>query len=109
MSRDGNQGPGPRAWPVKACCRAGLDLHLARSPKSPFLLSPKTLREREREREKAIRRYVAPVMVVSGSMMLPVSQAPLICTRGASSSHHKKFENSLSTEEEDLVPPMGFS
>ncbi|KAF3553308.1 hypothetical protein F2Q69_00013274 [Brassica cretica] len=32
-----------------------------------------------------IRRYVAPVMVVSGSMMLPVSQAPTICTGGASS------------------------
>ncbi|KAF3498620.1 hypothetical protein DY000_02055947 [Brassica cretica] len=45
-------------------------------------------------------------MVVSGSMMLPVSQAPSICTRGASSSHHKKFENSLSTEEEDLVPAI---
>ncbi|WZZ79102.1 hypothetical protein YC2023_099674 [Brassica napus] len=27
-NRDGNQGPGPRAWPVKACCVAGLDLHL---------------------------------------------------------------------------------
>ncbi|CAF2107028.1 unnamed protein product [Brassica oleracea var. botrytis] len=40
-------------------------------------------------------------------MMLPVSQAPSICTGGASSSHHKKFENSLSTEEEDLVPAMG--
>ncbi|KAF3580343.1 hypothetical protein DY000_02035238 [Brassica cretica] len=59
--------------------------------------------------EIAIRRYVAPVMVVSGSMMLPVSQAPSICTCGASSSHHKKFENSLSTEEEDLVPAMGSS
>lgn len=79
----------------------------ARNPKSPFQLSPKTLRERERE--KAIRRYVAPVMVVSGSMMLPVSQAPSIFTDGASSSHHKKFENSLSTEEEDLVPAMGSS
>ncbi|KAF2572189.1 hypothetical protein F2Q70_00001232 [Brassica cretica] len=79
----------------------------ARNPKSSFLLSPKTLRERERE--KAIRRYVAPVMVVSGSMMLPVSQAPSFCTCGASSSHHKKFENSLSTEEEDLVPAMGSS
>ncbi|KAF3488817.1 hypothetical protein F2Q69_00054440 [Brassica cretica] len=45
-------------------------------------------------------------MVVSGSMMLPVSQAPSICTGGSSSSHHKKFENSLSTEEEDLVPAM---
>ncbi|KAG5410791.1 hypothetical protein IGI04_007110 [Brassica rapa subsp. trilocularis] len=45
-------------------------------------------------------------MVVSGSMMLPVSQAPSMCTGGASSSHHKKFENSLSTEEEDLVPSM---
>ncbi|KAF3560738.1 hypothetical protein DY000_02012237 [Brassica cretica] len=45
-------------------------------------------------------------MVVSGSMMLPVSQAPSFCTCGASSSHHKKFENSLSTEEEDLVPAM---
>ncbi|KAF2578663.1 hypothetical protein F2Q68_00006599 [Brassica cretica] len=77
----------------------------ARNPKSPFLLSPKTLRQRE----KAIRRYVAPVMVISGSMMLPVSQAPSICTCGASSSHHKKFENSLSTEEEDLVPAMGSS
>ncbi|KAL0790855.1 hypothetical protein Bca101_007101 [Brassica carinata] len=66
-------------------------------------------RERDREREKAIRRYVAPVTVVSGSMMLPVSQAPSICTGGASSSHHKKFENSLSTEEEDLVPAMGSS
>ena len=41
--------------------------------------------------------------------MLPVSQAPSICTGGASSSHHKKFENSLSTEEEDLVPAMGSS
>ncbi|KAF3556632.1 hypothetical protein F2Q69_00014267 [Brassica cretica] len=39
-------------------------------------------------------------------MMLPVSQAPSICTGGASSSHHKKFENSLSIEEEDLVPVM---
>ncbi|KAF3570960.1 hypothetical protein F2Q69_00061871 [Brassica cretica] len=39
-------------------------------------------------------------------MMLSVSQAPSICTDGASSSHHKKFENSLSTEEEDLVPTM---
>ncbi|KAF3560459.1 hypothetical protein F2Q69_00015815 [Brassica cretica] len=39
--------------------------------------------------------------------MLPVSQAPSICTGGASSSYHKKFENSLSTEEEDLVPAMG--
>ncbi|KAF3505087.1 hypothetical protein F2Q69_00040393 [Brassica cretica] len=47
------------------------------------------------------------IMVVSGSMMLPVSQAPSICIGGASSSHHKKFENSLSTEEEDLVPAMG--
>ncbi|KAF3526224.1 hypothetical protein F2Q69_00049443 [Brassica cretica] len=47
------------------------------------------------------------MMVVSGSMMLPVSQAPSICAGGASSSHHKKFENSLSTEEEDLVPAMG--
>ncbi|KAF2547593.1 hypothetical protein F2Q70_00020666 [Brassica cretica] len=46
------------------------------------------------------------MMVVSGSMMLPVSQAPSICTGGASSSNHKKFENSLSTEEEDLVPAM---
>ncbi|KAF3552115.1 hypothetical protein DY000_02006100 [Brassica cretica] len=63
-------------------------------------------REKKREREKAILRYVAPVMVVSGSMMLPVSQAPSICTGGASSSHHKKFENLLSTEEEDLVPAM---
>ncbi|KAF2550549.1 hypothetical protein F2Q68_00038098 [Brassica cretica] len=45
-------------------------------------------------------------MVVSGSMMLPVSQAPSIYTGGSSSSHHKKFENSLSTEEEDLVPAM---
>ncbi|KAF3595194.1 hypothetical protein DY000_02027215 [Brassica cretica] len=63
----------------------------------------------EREREKAIRRYVAPVMVVSGSMMLPVSQAPSICTGGSSSCHHKKYENSLSTEEEDLVPAMGSS
>ncbi|KAG5411761.1 hypothetical protein IGI04_008080 [Brassica rapa subsp. trilocularis] len=45
-------------------------------------------------------------MVVSGSMMLPVSHAPSICTGGASSSHHKKFENSLSTEEKDLVPAM---
>ncbi|KAF3603260.1 hypothetical protein F2Q69_00038243 [Brassica cretica] len=62
-----------------------------------------------RERDKAIRRYVAPVTVVSGSMMLPVSQAPSICTGGASSCHHKKFENSLSTEEEDLVPAMGSS
>ena len=75
------------------------------NPKSPFLLSPKTLRERE----KVIRRYVAPVMVVLGSMMLPVSQATSICTGGSSSSHHKKFENSLSTEEEDLVPAMGSS
>ena len=79
------------------------------------MLSPKTYIyiyiyiERERERENVIRRYVAPVMVVSGSMMLPVSQAPSICTGGASSSHHKKFENSLSTEEEDLVPAMGSS
>ncbi|KAF2587191.1 hypothetical protein F2Q70_00035922 [Brassica cretica] len=46
------------------------------------------------------------MMVVSGSMMLLVSQAPSICTSGASSSHHKKFENSLSTEEEDRVPTM---
>ncbi|KAF2570283.1 hypothetical protein F2Q70_00000887 [Brassica cretica] len=46
------------------------------------------------------------MMVVSGSMMLPVSQAPSICTGGASSSHHKKFENSFSTEEEDLVSAM---
>ncbi|KAF3570564.1 hypothetical protein F2Q69_00061149 [Brassica cretica] len=45
-------------------------------------------------------------MVVSGSMMLPVSLAPSIYTCGASSSHHKMFENSLSTEEEDLVPAM---
>ncbi|KAF3536846.1 hypothetical protein F2Q69_00019724 [Brassica cretica] len=45
-------------------------------------------------------------MVVSWSMMLPVSQAPSICTGGASSRHHKKFENSLSIEEEDLVPAM---
>ncbi|KAF3536471.1 hypothetical protein F2Q69_00020383 [Brassica cretica] len=45
-------------------------------------------------------------MVVSGSMMLPVSQVSSICTGGSSSSHHKKFENSLSTEEEDLVPTM---
>ena len=84
-----------------------------RNPKSPFLLSPKILRERERdkerEREKVIRRYGAPMMVVSGSMMFPVSQAPSICTGGASSSHHKKFENSLSTEEEDLVPARGSS
>ncbi|KAF3494798.1 hypothetical protein DY000_02054162 [Brassica cretica] len=57
-------------------------------------------------REKTIRRDIAPVMVVSGSMMLPVSQAPSICTGGASSSYHKKFENSLSTKEEDLVPAM---
>ena len=49
------------------------------------------------------------MMVVSGSMMLSVSQAPLICTGGASSSHHKKFENSLFSEEEDLVPAMGSS
>ncbi|KAL0759859.1 hypothetical protein Bca101_076009 [Brassica carinata] len=48
-------------------------------------------------------------MVVSGSMMLLVSQAPSICTGGVSSSHHKKFENSLSTEEEDLVPTKGSS
>ena len=27
-TRDGNQGPGPRAWPVKACCGTGLGLHL---------------------------------------------------------------------------------
>ena len=26
--RDGNQGPGLRAWPVKACCGAGLGFHL---------------------------------------------------------------------------------
>ncbi|KAF3548057.1 hypothetical protein DY000_02010159 [Brassica cretica] len=83
-----------------------------RNPKSPFMFSPKTLRERERERERekeVVRRYVAPVMVVLGSMMLPVSQAPSICTGRASSSHHKKFENSFSTEEEDLVPAMGSS
>ncbi|KAL0757088.1 hypothetical protein Bca101_094756 [Brassica carinata] len=48
-------------------------------------------------------------MVVSGSMMLTVSQAPSICTGGASSSHHKKFENSHFTEEKDLVPAMSSS
>ncbi|KAJ4905662.1 hypothetical protein Rs2_09320 [Raphanus sativus] len=26
--RDGNQGPGPRVWPVKTCCGGGLGLHL---------------------------------------------------------------------------------
>ncbi|KAG2265740.1 hypothetical protein Bca52824_072819 [Brassica carinata] len=46
---------------------------------------------------------------LNGSMMLLVSQAPSICTGGVSSSHHKKFENSLSTEEEDLVPTKGSS
>lgn len=25
---DGNQGPVPRAWPVKVCCRGGLSLYL---------------------------------------------------------------------------------
>ena len=54
-----------------------------------------------------IQRYGVPMMVVSGSMMLPVSQAPSICTDEASSSHYKKFENSLSIEKEDLVPAMG--
>ncbi|KAF3581253.1 hypothetical protein DY000_02034782 [Brassica cretica] len=76
-----------------------------RNCKSSFLLSPKILRERE----KAIQRYVAPMMVVSGSVTLPVSQTPSICTGGASSSHHKKFEDSLSTKEEDLVYAMGSS
>ncbi|WZY98416.1 hypothetical protein YC2023_070745 [Brassica napus] len=37
VSRDGNQGPGPRAWTAglarKACCGAGLGLHLV-SPKN---------------------------------------------------------------------------
>ncbi|CAN7071796.1 unnamed protein product [Brassica oleracea var. botrytis] len=33
-ARDGNQGPGPRAWPVKACCGAGLGLHLVGSSAS---------------------------------------------------------------------------
>ena len=28
MIRDGNQRPGLRTWPVKACCRVGLGLHL---------------------------------------------------------------------------------
>ncbi|KAF3508191.1 hypothetical protein F2Q69_00005764 [Brassica cretica] len=28
VARDGNEGAGPQAWPVKACCRAGLGLHL---------------------------------------------------------------------------------
>uniref|UniRef100_A0A0D3BMH0 Uncharacterized protein n=1 Tax=Brassica oleracea var. oleracea TaxID=109376 RepID=A0A0D3BMH0_BRAOL len=27
-SRNGNQGSGPRAWPIKACCGARLDIHL---------------------------------------------------------------------------------
>ncbi|KAG5378356.1 hypothetical protein IGI04_026198, partial [Brassica rapa subsp. trilocularis] len=61
--------------------------------------------EREREGDSTC---IAPVMVVSGSMMLMVSQVPSICTGGASSSHYKKFENSLSTEEEDLVPAMEY-
>ena len=43
------------------------------------------------------------MMVVSGSMMLPVSQAPSICIGGASSGHHKKFENLLSTSGASFV------
>ncbi|KAJ4883187.1 Uncharacterized protein Rs2_33280 [Raphanus sativus] len=39
--------------------------------------------------EREIRHYGAPLMVVSGSMMLPVSQASLVRTGGASSNHYK--------------------
>ncbi|KAF2570694.1 hypothetical protein F2Q70_00004748 [Brassica cretica] len=72
-----------------------------RNPKSPFLLSPKTLREREGD-STICNSGDGGFRVNDAS----VSQAPSICTGGASSSHHKKFENSLSTEEEDLVPAM---
>ncbi|KAG5385526.1 hypothetical protein IGI04_036996 [Brassica rapa subsp. trilocularis] len=47
------------------------------------------------QREKAIQRYEALMMMVSGSMMLPVSQALSIYIGGASLT------------EEDLVPNMG--
>uniref|UniRef100_A0A0D3AVQ2 CCHC-type domain-containing protein n=1 Tax=Brassica oleracea var. oleracea TaxID=109376 RepID=A0A0D3AVQ2_BRAOL len=128
FQKDGNQGVGPQTWPVKACCGAELGLHLV-NPQNCGPRGTESKRDgskagrvqngtgskrdgskarrvesgtgRKRDRSKAGR--------ATGSMMLPVSQAPSICTGGASSSHHKKFENSLSTEEEYLVPAMGSS
>ncbi|KAG2281644.1 hypothetical protein Bca52824_052864 [Brassica carinata] len=64
---------------------------------SPLLTSPAMMEKTTRWAEE---------IRVDDAFGLP---SAFICTGGASSSHHKKFENSLSTEEEDLVPAMSSS
>ncbi|WZY82045.1 hypothetical protein YC2023_028429 [Brassica napus] len=75
------------------------DLHLKKNEK------------REQKRRLGVRSspttYGAPV--TGGSVMLLVSHVSSISTIGASSSHQKKWANSLSTEEKDPAPAMGSS